>query len=155
MQFYCFHTSPAPNSFYSVGLHFLLSQYAFMYHVVCCVEQAQINLQGLYEDLHTCVFPYSCRLLHVLFAGITWPWVRDLQEHYDEGFKNSEPSVVSNAIGDRVHITFTSSFYDKQWSMRRRSKIVHMSVSTQWIKGEWKNGVSSIGAFKGDASKRY
>ena len=87
-------------------------------------------------------------------TGLSWPWVRDLQESFNKGFNFAEPSIVSNNNGNRAHITYTSSFYDEEWGMKRQSKIMYMSITEEWVKGEWKTGVSSVGEFKGDVHKR-
>jgi hypothetical protein len=40
-------------------------------------------------------------------AGLTWPWVRDLQPRFEPGFNYAEPSVVGGTNAERAHVSYT------------------------------------------------
>jgi len=65
-------------------------------------------------------------------------------------FNYAEPSVVGGTNAERAHVSYTQSFYDQEWGMKRQSKIVYMSITEEWIKGTWSTGVASKGLFRGD-----
>eukprot|EP00873_Tetraselmis_striata_P045340 jgi/Tetstr1/465604/TSEL_010251.t1 len=79
------------------------------------------------------MYPMSIGLS--LDGGITWPYVRDLEEHFDQRLEYSYPSIKQTADG-KIHITYT-------WSLtRRRVAIRYMQVTEGWIRGAWDWGTT-------------
>ncbi|KAK3237625.1 hypothetical protein CYMTET_52313 [Cymbomonas tetramitiformis] len=76
-------------------------------------------------------------------AGVTWPYVRDLEPDFDPMLEYSYPSIQQGENGE-LHISYTWSSKDK-----RRVCIRYIRITEDWIERSWPKG-STQGEFKGD-----
>eukprot|EP00951_Prasinocladus_malaysianus_P020538 scaffold168241_cov44-Prasinocladus_malaysianus.AAC.1 len=93
------------------------------------MARQEVDETGKKHVLDARFHPLTVGLSHD--GGMSWPFVRDLEEDYDAKLEYSYPSVVQTSDG-WIHITHT-------WSQApcRRCAIRYQRIDEDWVKQTW------------------